>query len=104
VADAAQDLGAVALELLPAAAAVTVPTAGELVVELLGREGDARGEALQDGDQRLPVGLPGGEQAQQALILGNGISASGREGGPRAESGAGRYFRAVVQSVNGESP
>ena len=85
VPDAGEDLEPVGLEPLPPAAPVAVPAACELLGELLRGDRHAGGHALEDGDERLPVGLPGREHPQHGLIIGTGTRrpAGAGQGGER---------------------
>ena len=65
VADAGGDLGAVALDLHPAAAAVAELAPGHVVVDRLAVELEPGRQALDDGGQAGPVALPGGDDAQR---------------------------------------
>ena len=60
MADPGRDLGAVLLDLHPPAAAVAELAPREVVVEVLGTQLEARGQALDDRDQAGAVGLTGG--------------------------------------------
>jgi hypothetical protein len=64
VADAREELHVVTLEAHAGAAAVAEATAGQLVGDGLDRDGKQGRETLDDDDQGLAVGLPGGEVAQ----------------------------------------
>ena len=120
------------LEPLAAAPPVPVTAPGELVARSRRtRHGHARGQALEDGDERLAVGFTGREQAQHAPIIGNrrtapsGATEATRprataercRGGPKAAPADRRplppwadrrgfvtYFGDVAQSVNCSSP
>src|SRR6266545_3120538 len=64
VPDAGQDLEPVALQLLPAAAAVSVTAPGKLAGHLLRGHGNPGGQSLQYGHEGLPVRFTGREQPQ----------------------------------------
>ncbi len=63
MAHAAGDLGAVALDLHAPAAAVAELAARHVRVDVLGREREPRGQALDDARQAGAVGLAGGYEA-----------------------------------------
>ena len=64
VADAAEQRQLVDLEALARAAAVAEAAAGQLGLDVLDRDGQPGGQALDDHHERLPVRLAGGEEAQ----------------------------------------
>ena len=66
MAHAAGDLGGVALDLHAPAAAVAELAAGQVGVDLLGAQLQARGQALDDRGQAGSVGLAGGDQAERS--------------------------------------
>ena len=65
VAHAGGDLGAVALDLHPPAAAVAELAAGHVAIDRGKVELEARRETLDDAGQAGPVGFPGGDDAQR---------------------------------------
>ena len=64
VADAAEELHLVLLEAHPRAAAVAQPPAGQLRLDRPRRYRQPRGQALDDHDEGLAVGLTGGQEAE----------------------------------------
>src|SRR4029450_9016311 len=64
VAQPPEHLEAVLLEAHALAAAVAEPPPGQLAGDLVAGQGHARRQPLEHGDQRRPVGLPGGQIAQ----------------------------------------
>ena len=64
-ADAGGDVGLVPLDLHAPAAAVAALAAGEVLVDVLLGEGQAGRAPVDDGGQRLTVGLAGGEEAER---------------------------------------
>lgn len=64
MAHTAEQLHLVALEALARAAPVAEPAARELLRDVVDRQREPRGEALDDDGDRTPVGLSGGEEAQ----------------------------------------
>ena len=66
VADAGGDLGAVLLDLHAAAAAVAALAAGHVAGNVVLGEGQARGQALDEGGEALAVTFAGGEEAETA--------------------------------------
>ena len=75
--DAAQDVEGVGLQLLTAAAAVPVAATGELGGDLLGSDRHGRGHPLEDGHERLPMGLTGREHPEHAGIVTDPIDRAG---------------------------
>ena len=69
VADAGEDLGAVAFDLHAAAAAVAALAAAELSVERVDIELEARGHAVHGDDQRLAVRLASGQKSQHSSVI-----------------------------------
>ena len=59
----------VLLEAHPGPAAEPQPPAGQLGLDLLHGDGQPGGQAFEDDDETLPVGLAGGEEAQHDRIL-----------------------------------
>ncbi len=59
----------VLLEAHPGSPAEPQPPAGQLGLDLLHGDGQAGGQAFEDDDETLPVGLAGGEEAQHERIL-----------------------------------
>ena len=123
VAHPGQDLEPVGLEALPPSAAVAVTPPRQLPCDLLRNDAHAGRESLDDGDQRLPVGLAGSEHPQHPPIIGTGWGAwTGRGwggGGPANEAAPAPatappvggspgpepvYFDGVKQSVKDWSP
>ena len=89
VADAGGDLGGVALDLHPPAAAVAELAARHVAVDGLGVELEAGRQALDHAGQAGPVGFPGGDHAQ-------------RHGGGSYEGAAGaRARRALGRDASG---
>ena len=80
MADPADQGQLVLLEAHPRPAAEPEAAAGQLGLHLLDGDGQAGGQALEDDDQALAVGLAGGEEAQ------HGPNPTGR---PRARRGPG---------------
>lgn len=64
----AEELEIVPLEAHPGAAAEAQAAAGELGAEGLDRHGEPGGEPLDDDHQGRSVRLPGGQEAQHALV------------------------------------
>ena len=62
------DLGAVALDLHPPAAAVAELAAGHVAIDRGEVELEARGQALDDAGQAWTVGFPGGDDAQRHAV------------------------------------
>ena len=117
--DAGEDLEPVPFEPLPPTPSVALTPARQLPLDLLGSDGNARGQTLKDRDQRLPVRFPGREHPQHADIIGTGAPARWGGGGPETEPPprrrplppwAGRrdlnaaYLDGVKQSVKDSSP
>ena len=63
--NAAGDLGGVALDLHSSAAAVAQLAAGHVVVEVLGPQLKARGQALDDAGETGAVRLAGGDETER---------------------------------------
>ena len=63
VTDAGGDLGAVALDLHPAPAAMPQLASGHVAIDRGEVELEARGQALDDAGEAWAVGLPGGDDA-----------------------------------------
>ena len=87
VADAAGDLGGVALDLHPPAAAVAELAAGHVVVEILGAHAEARGQALDDAGQAGAVRLAGRYETERhapSLFAGDSWSVRRGSGGDPA--------------------
>src|SRR5690606_11347597 len=72
---------AVLLDLSPAAAPEPEPAAGQVLVEVGGRERKTSGHAFDDADERLAVRFAGGQITDHTLERWN-VSALGR-GGPK---------------------
>ena len=64
MADAAEQRELVGLEAHAGTAAVAEAAAGQLALDLLDRDGQAGGQALDDDDEGLAVGFAGGEEAE----------------------------------------
>ena len=64
MADAAEQRDLVLLEAHPGPAAVAEAAAGQLGRDVFDRDLRARGQALDDDDERLAVRLAGGQEAQ----------------------------------------
>ena len=54
---------------------IAEPAAGQFDADLLDGDGQAGGQALDDDDQGLAVGLAGGEEAQHGPMLPGGCRA-----------------------------
>ena len=74
VTDAAQDVEGIGLQALPPTASVPVATPSELTRDLLGSHGHGRRHPFEDGRQRLPVRLPGGEHPEHGSIVSDPIA------------------------------
>src|SRR2546425_5111752 len=76
-ADAREELDAVLLDAHAASTAVAFLASGEVAIDVVGGEGQARGHPFQDGDQTLPVGfspvqVPEHEGIVLTLLLNDG--------------------------------
>ena len=69
VADAAEQLDLVLLELHPRAAAVAEPAAGEGLLDVRALDLDVGRQPFEDGDERRAVGLTGGHPTQHERIF-----------------------------------
>ena len=69
MADPADQGEPVLLEAHPGPAAESQPPPGQLDLDLLHGDGQAGGQAFEDHDEALPVGLTGGQEAQHRRIL-----------------------------------
>ena len=69
VAYAGEDLGAIAFDLHPPAAAVAALTTSKLQVERVDIELKTRGHAVHRDDQRLAVRLARGQKSQHSLVI-----------------------------------
>ena len=76
VADAAQEGQLVGLEAHPRAAAVTQAPAGQLAGNILSPNGQPGGQAFDDDDEALAVGLAGGEEAKHDRSSDGPVSAA----------------------------
>ena len=68
MANAGRDLGAVLLDLHPAAATVAELPAREVAVDVLGPELEARRQALDDRGETRAVGFTGGYEAERHAV------------------------------------
>jgi hypothetical protein len=69
VADPPEDAHGILLELHARPSADAEASAGEVAVDVCGRDGDTRGQALEDRDERGTVGLTGGQPTKHAVII-----------------------------------
>ena len=83
VADAGGDLGGVALDLHPPAAAVAELAARHVAVDRLAVELEPGGQALDDRGEAGPVALPGGDDAQRHARKPTSPPRGGRRPGRR---------------------
>ena len=79
----AEPLDVIALDLHPGAAAVPLHPAIEVAIDPLSRYGEARRQPLDQGDEPLPVGFPGGGETQ----VHGGLGENAKRRGPSGSDG-----------------
>ena len=76
--DAREEPDLVLLEAHPRTAAVAEAAAGQLGADVFDRDLHPGGQALDDDDERLAVGLTGGQEAQHPSMVPVGHRSLGR--------------------------
>ncbi len=90
MADAAEDGQLVGLETHPRPAAEAEPSAGELALEVLGGHRQTGRQAFHHDDQRTPMGLAGGQEAQHPGKSNRGVAWGGPDDLLTTPTGRGR--------------